>query len=237
MSMQVSAQKIKKLARHEDVYLAVVRPIEEEDKRDHEDQEFKEANAIVELDDAKIETPFPREVKDMLVEFSDVFPEELPPGVPPKRAVDHRIELLPGIEPPHRAPYWMSTQALDQLKTELKELIEHGYIQPLVSPFGAFVVFVPKKDGSIRMCVDYRALNKATIRNRYPLPRIEELLDRLEDARFFTKIDLRSGCHQIQVHPDDVPKTAFRTRYGHFEFLMLPFSLTNARGYLHAFNA
>ena len=228
MSMQVSAQKMKKLARHEDVYLAVVRPIEEEDKRDHEDQEFKEVNAIVELDDAKIETPFPREVKDILVEFSDVFPAELPPGLPPKRAVDHRIELLPGTEPPHRAPYRMSTQALDELKTQLKELTEHGYIQPSVSPFGAPVLFVPKKDGSIRMCVDYRALNKATIRNRYPLPRIEELLDRLGDARFFTKIDLRSGYHQIRVHPEDVPKTAFRTRYGHFEFLVLPFGLTNA---------
>ena len=122
----------------------------------------------------------------------------------------------------------MSTQALDELKTQLKELTEHGYIQPSVSPFGAPVLFVPKKDGGFRMCVDYRALNKATIRNRYPLPRIDELLDRLGDARFFTKIDLRSGYHQIRVHPDDVPKTAFRTRYGHFEFLVLPFGLTNA---------
>ncbi|MCG8669978.1 MAG: reverse transcriptase family protein, partial [Pseudomonadales bacterium] len=219
MSMQVSAQRMKRLARHEDVYVAIVRPTLE-DKTDQEDQEFKEVNAIVELDDAKIETPFPKEVKDILVEFSDVFPVELPPGLPSKRAVDHQIALLPGTEPPHRAPYRMSTQALDELKTQLKELTEHGYIQPSVSPFGA--------PGGFQMCVDYRALNKATIRNRYPLPRIEELLDRLGDARFFTKIDLRSGYHQIRVHPDDVSKTALRTRYGHFEFLVLPFGLTNA---------
>ena len=103
-------------------------------------------NAIVELDDEKIETPYPKEVKDILVEYSDVFPKELPAGLPPKRAVDHRIELLPGTEPPHRAPYRMSTQALDELKTQLKELTEHGYIQPSVSPFGAPVLFVSRKD-------------------------------------------------------------------------------------------
>ena len=227
VSVQVSAQRMKRLARTEDVYVAIVRP-SLEDKTDQEDQEQQEVNAIVELDDEKIDTPFPREIKDILVEFSDVFPKELPAGLPPKRAVDHCIELLPGTEPPHRAPYKMSTQALDKLKTQLKELTEHGYIQPSVSPFGASVLFVPKKNGSLRMCVDYRALNKATVRNRYPLPRIEELLDRLGDAKVFTKIDLRSGYHQIRVHPDDVPKTAFKTRYGHFEFLVLPFGLTNA---------
>ena len=226
-SKQVSALQMKRLARKEKVYVALVRPTLE-DKGDKKDQEFMEANAIMDLDDAKIETPFPREVKDILVEFQEVFPKELPAGLPPKRAVDHRIELLPGTEPPHRAPYRMSTQALDELKKQLKELTDNGYIQPSVSPFGAPVLFVPKKDGGFRMCVDYRALNKSTIRNRYPLPRIDDLLDRLGGANFFTKIDLRSGYHQIRVHPDDVPKTAFRTRYGHFEFLVLPFGLTNA---------
>ena len=122
----------------------------------------------------------------------------------------------------------MSPQGLDELKKQLQELTEKGYIQPSVSPFGAPVLFVPKKDGGVRMCVDYRALNKITVHNRYPLPRIDELLDRLQGSRFFTKIDLRSGYHQIRMHPDCIQKTAFRTRYGHFEFLVLPFGLTNA---------
>ena len=142
--------------------------------------------------------------------------------------MDHRIELVPGAEPPHRAPYRMSPQGLDELKKQLRELTEKGYIQLSVSPFRAPVLFVPKKDGGVQMCVDYRALNRVTIHNRCPLPRIEDLLDRLQGAKFFTKIDLCSGYHQIRVHPADVPKTAFRTRYGHFEFLVLPFGLTNA---------
>ena len=122
----------------------------------------------------------------------------------------------------------MSPQRLDELRKQLKDLTEKGYIRPSVSPFGAPVLFVPKKDGGVRMCVDYRALNKVTVHNRYPLPRIDELLDRLQGSRFFTKIDLRSGYYQIRMHPDSIQKTAFRTRYGHFEFLVLPFGLTNA---------
>ena len=173
-------------------------------------------------------TEYPVQVQELVTEFADIFPKELPAGLPPQRQLDHRIELVPGAEPPHRAPYRMSPQGLDELKKQLRELTEKGYIQPSVSPFGAPVLFVPKKDGGVRMCVDYRALNRVTVHNRYPLPRIEDLLDRLQGAKFFTKIDLRSGYHQIRVHPTDVPKTAFRTRYGHFEFLVLPFGLTNA---------
>ena len=213
---EISAQCMRRLAQKEPVYLAVVRSVENDDDQ------------TVEINDDKTKTPYPEEVQNILGEYADVFPKELPAGLPPQRDVDHKIELIPRAEPPHKAPYRMSPQGLDELKKQLKDLTEKGYIQPSISPFGAPVLFVPKKDGSIRMCVDYRALNKVTIHNRYPLPRIDELLDRLRGAKFFTKIDLRSGYHQIRVHPDDVQKTAFRTRYGHFEFLVLPFGLTNA---------
>jgi hypothetical protein len=142
--------------------------------------------------------------------------------------VDHRIELTSGSAPASRPMGRMSPKELDELKKQLQELTEMGFIQPSKSPFGAPVLFVKKKDGTMRMCVDYRALNSITIKNRYPLPRIDELFDRLQGAKVFSKIDLRSGYHQIRIHPDDVPKTAFRTRYGHFEFLVLPFGLTNA---------
>lgn len=162
--------------------------------------------------------------------FHDVFPEELPPGLPPQREVDHRIELVPGSSPPSRPTFRLSATELEELKKQLEELTKTGFIRPSKSPFGAPILFVKKKDGSMRMCVDYRALNNITIKNSYPLPRIDELFDRLQGAKYFSKIDLRSGYHQIRIHPDDVPKTAFRTRYGHFEFLVLPFGLTNAPG-------
>ncbi|XP_019058951.1 PREDICTED: uncharacterized protein LOC109116994 [Tarenaya hassleriana] len=115
-----------------------------------------------------------------------------------------------------------------ELKKQLNELMEKGFIQPSVSPWGAPVLFVKKKDGSMRLCIDYRGLNQVTIKNRYPLPRIDELLDQLQGAQWFSKIDLRSGYHQIGVKAGDVQKTAFRTRYGHFEFVVMPFGLTNA---------
>jgi Reverse transcriptase (RNA-dependent DNA polymerase)/RNase H-like domain found in reverse transcriptase/Integrase zinc binding domain/Retroviral aspartyl protease/Chromo (CHRromatin Organisation MOdifier) domain len=164
----------------------------------------------------------------LLQQYSDVFPSDLPSGLPPRRNIDHKIEVLPGSEPPSRATYKMSPNELDELKKIIQELLEHGFIQPSMSPYGAPVLFVKKKDGSIRMCVDYRALNKITVKNKYPLPRIDELLDRLKGAKYFSKIDLRSGYHQVRIDEADVPKTAFRTRYGHFEFLVLPFGLTNA---------
>ncbi|GJV90442.1 putative nucleotidyltransferase, ribonuclease H [Tanacetum coccineum] len=157
----------------------------------------------------------------------DVFPEELP-GIPPIRDVEFNIELIPGAEPISKAPYRMAPIELKELKDQLQELLERGFIRPSVSPWGAPVLFVKKKDGSMRLCIDYRELNKITIRNRYPLPRIDDLFDQLQGAKHFSKIDLRSGYHQLRVKEQDISKTAFRTRYGHYEFLVMPFGLTNA---------
>eukprot|EP00253_Pinus_taeda_P026738 PITA_26738 len=163
----------------------------------------------------------------VIQEFTDVFPEEIP-GLPPRRNIDFTIELVPGATPVSRAPYKMSVPKLTELKMQLQELLEKNYIRPSVSPWGAPVLFVKKKDGTLRMCIDYRQLNKLTIKNKYPLPRIDELFDQVKGAIVFSKIDLRSGYHQIRIKDEDIAKTTFRTRYGHYEFVVLPFGLTNA---------
>ncbi|KAJ9536387.1 hypothetical protein OSB04_un000447 [Centaurea solstitialis] len=160
-------------------------------------------------------------------EFLDVFPDELP-GVPPIREVEFTIDLIPGSEPISKAPYRMAPVELLELKEQLQELLDRGFIRPSVSPWGAPVLFMKKKDGSMRLCIDYRELNRVTIRNRYPLPRIDDLFDQLQGAKYFSKIDLRLGYHQLRVKEQDVAKTSFRTRYGHYEFLVMPFGLTNA---------
>ena len=170
----------------------------------------------------------PADLAKVLRSFRDVFPEALPPGLPPPREVDHAIELEPGALPPSRPTYRMSFQELEELEKQLKEYADNGRIRPSQSLYGAPILFVKKKDGPTRMCTDYRALNKITKKNVYPLPRIDELLDRLQGAKFFTKIDLRQGYHQIRIKEADVEKTAFRTRYGHYEYTVLPFGLTNA---------
>ncbi|KAM0001052.1 putative nucleotidyltransferase, Ribonuclease H [Helianthus debilis subsp. tardiflorus] len=170
-----------------------------------------------------------RKIEDLPVvrEFADVFPEELP-GLPPHRQVEFQIDLAPGAAPIARAPYRLAPGELQELSNQLQELLDRGFIRPSSSPWGAPVLFVKKKDGSFRMCIDYRELNKVTIKNRYPLPRIDDLFDQLQGSSFYSKIDLRSGYHQVRVREEDVPKTAFRTRYGHYEFLVMPFGLTNA---------
>ncbi|KAL0558732.1 hypothetical protein IC582_003314 [Cucumis melo] len=160
-------------------------------------------------------------------DYPEVFPEELP-GLPPHREVEFAIELEPGTVPISRAPYWMAPAELKELKVQLQELLDKGFIRPSVSPWGAPVLFVKKKDGSMRLCIDYRELNKVTVKNRYPLPRIDDLFDQLQGATVFSKIDLRSGYHQLRIKDEDVPKTAFRSRYGHYEFIVMSFGLTNA---------
>nr|GEU66985.1 putative reverse transcriptase domain-containing protein [Tanacetum cinerariifolium] len=159
--------------------------------------------------------------------FPDVFPDELP-GLPPECEVEFTIELTPGAQPISKAPYRMAPVELKELKDQLQELLERGFIRPSVSSWGAPVLFVKKKDGGMRLCIDYRELNRITVKNRYPLPRIDDLFDQLQGAKFFSKIDLRSGYHQLRVKERDVSKIAFHTRYGHYEFLVMPFGLTNA---------
>ncbi|WMV37333.1 hypothetical protein MTR67_030718 [Solanum verrucosum] len=155
------------------------------------------------------------------------FPENLP-GLPPKIEVEFPIKLIPGYTPIIITHYRMALAELRELKSQLQELLEKGFIRPSVSPWGASVLFVKKKDGTLRLCIDYRQLNRISIKNRYPLPRIDDLFDQLKGAKVFSKIDLRSGYHQLRIREKDIPKTAFRTRYGHYEFLVMPFGLTNA---------
>ncbi|KAL5567777.1 hypothetical protein UlMin_024352 [Ulmus minor] len=177
--------------------------------------------------DTTHEEKFKPEEIAVVREFPDVFPEELP-GIPPEREISFEIELLPGSAPVSKAPYRMAPAELKELQIQLQELLDKGFIRPSYSPWGAPVLFVKKKDGTLRMCIDYRELNKLTIKNKYPLPRIDDLFDQLKGAANFSKIDLRSGYHQLRIKDNDVPKTAFRTRYGHYEFLVMPFGLTNA---------
>ncbi|CAH1428386.1 unnamed protein product [Lactuca virosa] len=160
-------------------------------------------------------------------DFQDVFPEDLP-GIPPERQVEFRIDLIPGATSIAKSPYRLAPTEMQELSSQLSEILDKGFIRPNFSPWGAPILFVKKKDGSFRMCIDYRELNKLTIKNRYPLSRIDDLFDQLQGASYFSKIDLRSEYHKLRVREEDIPKTAFLTRYGHFEFMVMRFGLTNA---------
>jgi hypothetical protein len=169
----------------------------------------------------------PLEIIKVASEFPDVFPKDLP-GMPPERKVEFAIELLPGTAPIFKRAYRVSRPELVELKKQIDELSEKGYIWPITLPWVAPILFVEKKDGTRRMCIDYRALNEVTIKNKYPLPRIEDLFNQLRGASVFSKIDLRSGYHLLRIRPSDIPKTAFITKYGLYEFTVMYFGLTNA---------
>ncbi|GKA86873.1 putative reverse transcriptase domain-containing protein [Tanacetum coccineum] len=160
-------------------------------------------------------------------EFLEVLPKDLP-GLPPVRQVEFQIDLILGAAPVARAPYRLAPSEMQELSNQLQELADRGFIRPSTSPWGAPVLFVKKKDRSFRMCINYRELNKLTVKNHYPLPRIDDLFDQLQGSSVYSKIDLRSGYHQLRVRDEDIPKTAFRTRYEHYEFQVMPFGLTNA---------
>jgi hypothetical protein len=149
----------------------------------------------------------------VVCEYLDVFPDELP-GMPPDRDIEFPIELQPGTVPISKRPYRMPPAELAELKKQLQELLDKGFIRPSTSPWGCPALFVKKKDESLRLCVDYCPLNAVTIKNKYPLPRIDVLFDQLVGAKLFSKIDLRSGYHQIKIRASDIPKTGFSTRYG-----------------------
>ncbi|OMO75693.1 reverse transcriptase [Corchorus capsularis] len=170
----------------------------------------------------------PSAVEVVLKEYEDMMPDQLPKMLPPRRGVDHEIELLPGVKPPAKAPYRMAPPELAELRKQLDELLKVGFIRPSKAPFGAPVLFQKKQDGSLQLCVDYRALNKVTVRKKYPIPLISNLFDQLSRAKYFSKLDLRSGYHQVRIIEGDEPKTTCVTRYGAFEFLVMPFGLTNA---------
>jgi hypothetical protein len=166
----------------------------------------------------------------MVCEFSDVFPEDLP-GMPLDQNVEFTIELQPDMAPISQRPYKMTPKELAELKVQLKELLDKGYIRPSSLPWGYPALFVKKKDQSIRLCVDYRPLNVVTIKNKYSLPRIDILFHQLIDAKVFSKVDLYSGYHQMKIHLKDVPKIAFSTRYGLYDYLIMLFGLTNAHAH------
>jgi hypothetical protein len=159
--------------------------------------------------------------------YPDVFPSELP-GIPPTRGASFQIKLIPSTMPIHKSPYRMAPKEQLELKKQLDDVLAKGFIRPSKSPWAFHVLFMEKKDGSNRLCVDYRALNAVTIKNKYPLPRIDVLFEQLRGAKIFLKIDLNSGYHQLRIKEEDIEKTTFSTGYGHYEYIVMSFGLTNA---------
>jgi hypothetical protein len=173
-------------------------------------------------------TSLPSVVSNLLQDYEDVFPKETPAGLPSFRGIEHQIDLIPGATLPNRPPYRTNPEETKEIQRQVQELLDKGFVHESLSPCVVPMILVPKKDGTWRMCVDCGAINNITVQNRHPIPRLDDMLDELSRSIIFTKIDLRSGYHQIRMKTGDEWKTAFITKFGLYEWLVMPFGLTNA---------